>query len=134
MPEINVKPGDPITAQLLNDIANGRANASGIRATGGITARQTADGSIQISGTFTGCFAGIVGSAGITVRSSLTLGIGLVEVYIKNPSTGSYVDSGLSLAVDSISSTTGGIPSGTWVACMFQDDGTPTLMSVDCGN
>lgn len=134
MSDINVRPGDPITAQLLNDIANQRT-AAGIRSTGGISSRQNPDGSIQISGTFTGCFVGIVKTGStITARSSATLGSGPVEIQVKSPVTGNYVDSGISVTVDSISSTTGGVPAGTWVVCSYQDDGTPTLQSIDCGN
>lgn len=131
--KLNIRPGDPITAQLLNDIANGRY-AAGIRATGGVTVRQTPGGQIQIAGHFTGCFVGVVNSGGLTARSGSTLGNGSVEIQVKNPATGNYVDSGMAMTVDSISSTTGGVPSGTWVVCQFQDDGTPTLTSVDCGN
>jgi hypothetical protein len=128
-----VQRGDVITADLLNELGAGMPVA-GIRATGGIDARQNPDGSIQISGKFTGCFVGIVDSGGISARSGTTAGTGNVKVQIKNPSSGDYVDSGLILEVDSISSTTGGVPSGTWVVCSFQDDGTPTLTTNDCGN
>jgi hypothetical protein len=130
---LNVRPGDVLTAELINALAHGQ-RAAGIRASGGINVRQTASGQIQISGTFTGCFVAIVGTAGIGARSGSTLGNGNVEIQVKGPSTGAYVDSGLSVTVDSISSTTGGVPSGTWVVCSYQDDGTPTLTSVDCGN
>lgn len=47
MPIREVKPGDDITAQLLNDIASGRY-ASGVRASGGISVRQDSDGQTQI--------------------------------------------------------------------------------------
>ena len=129
----DVRRGDIITLELLQKLYNGEP-AAGIRATGGITARQTPDGGIQIAGSFKGCFVGIVGSGGISARSGTTLGTGQVTVQVKNPSTGHYASSGISIAVDSISSTTGGVPSGTWVVCSFQDDGTACLTSVDCAN
>jgi hypothetical protein len=80
-----------------------------------------------------GAFVGIVQSPGITARSGLTMGSGPVEIYSKNQSTGAYVDTGVQITVDSVSSVTGGIPSGCWVTCAYQDDGTPTLLNVDYG-
>lgn len=133
MSTINVKRGDPITAELLNQIANGHA-AAGIRSSGNISARRSSDGSIQITGTFTGVFVGVVASGGITARSSTTLGKGTVEIWVKPGGATAYVDSGLSVSVDSTSSTTGGVPSTTWVTCGYQDDGTAVLLNVDCGN
>jgi hypothetical protein len=131
MATIQVRRGDPITAALLNDIASGRS-AAGIRATGNISARQTASGQIQITGQFTGCFVGTVDEDGITARSGTTLGTGEVDIMVKDPATGDYVDSGLAATVDSVSSTAS-IPSGCWVTGFFQDDGTATLLNVDYG-
>jgi hypothetical protein len=49
MPLIDVRPGDVITADLLNRI-NQREWAPGIRSSGGISSRQTSDGQIQVWG------------------------------------------------------------------------------------
>lgn len=133
---INVRQGDIITAQLLNELANQRV-AAGIRCDGCIDCRQNPDGSIQITGNFRGCFVGVTGSGGITAydASTDTPGTGMVTVRVKDPTTGNYVDTGLSLTVDYMSTTTGGLSSGVNVVGMYQDvDGTPTITSVDCGN
>jgi hypothetical protein len=79
-------------------------------------------------------FIGIVGSAGISARVGNVLGSGPVDLQLKDPTTGDYVDGGQTIFVDSVSSTTGGVPSGTWVTCGWQEDGTGTLLNVDCGN
>jgi hypothetical protein len=134
MSYVDVRPGDVITADLLRRLGNPQY-AAGIRCDGGIDCRQTSDGQIQITGNFRGCFVGTVEPGGtITARSGATLGSGTVIIQVKDPMTGDYVDSGMSVTVDNISSTAGGVPENTWVVCSYQDDGTPTLQSIDCGN
>jgi hypothetical protein len=129
--EPNFKPGDILRASDLNDLVRDRS--IDVRGDGGISVRSSADGQVQIIHHFTGAFAGTA-SGTITTRVGTSLGYGTVEIFVKNPSTGSYVDSGIALTCDNLSSTSGGIPSGTWVAGFFQDDGTPLVMTADCGN
>jgi hypothetical protein len=133
MAYVDVRKGDVITAELLKELGRGNP-VGGVRATGGITSRVDTAGNIQITGKFTGVFWFVVASGGLSARSGSTPGTGSVEIYVKNPSTGTYVDSGIALAVDYISSTTGGVSSGVWGIGGFEDDGTPTVISLDCGN
>jgi hypothetical protein len=131
--DINVRPGDVITAKLLMEIANAPAPAAGIRGGGGILTRQTSGGQVQIAAKFTGLFVGTA-SGTISARSGSTMGSGSIELQVKDPSSGNYVDTGIALTCDNLSSTTGGIPTGAWCAGFFQDDGTPLITTVDCGN
>lgn len=128
-----VYPGDEISAALLNELAEGRPSGN-ITGGGSLTVRQSAGGNAQVISNFTGAFVG-VSSGTITARVGATLGVGDVELWLKDISTGDYVDSLILLQdCDNLSSTTGGIPTGTWVAGYFQDDGTPLIMTADCGN
>jgi hypothetical protein len=129
--EANFKAGDVLTAEMLNALV--RDHAIDVRGGGGVSVRSSGGRSLQIATHFTGAFTGKASGA-ISARASATLGTGNVELYIKDPSTGGYIDTGILLAVDNLSSTTGGIPDTTWVAGFFQDDGTPLVMTADCGN
>jgi hypothetical protein len=133
----NFREGDEWGADTLNQIISALQGLGvDIRVGPGLYGRRSASGQIQIS-MASGLkfpFVGTVGTSGISIRSGATLGHGTVHVYVKTPGTQVYVDSGRTEDCDNISSTTGGIPSGTWVVCAYQEDGTPVVTSVDCGN
>jgi hypothetical protein len=129
--EPNFKRGDILTAELLNQLVRDRA--IDVRGSGGISVRSSGGRSIQITHSFTGLFCGKA-SGTISARSGNTFGSGNVAIWVKDPSTGNRVDSGIVLACDNLSSTTGGIPTTTWVAGFFEDDGTPVITTADCGN
>lgn len=129
--DANFKRGDQITAEMFNSLM--RDHPIEVRGEGGITVRSSNGRQIQVTHSFTGLFTGITNGT-ITARSGSTMGTGDVDIQVKDPSSGDYVDSGITLTCDNLSSTTGGIPDSTWVAGYFQDDGTPLITTADCGN
>lgn len=134
----NYRPGDVLTADTIDQVIDGLNNPNFDVRGDGIDVRKGVHGQIQLRSVNSyaqGIFKGKVTSGGITARTSDSVhGTGNVEIWVKNPSTGHYVDSGVVQGVDYISSTTGGLPSGTWVNCGWQEDGTAEIISVDCGN
>jgi hypothetical protein len=130
--EANFRSGDELSAETLNQIV--RDQAIEVRGSGGVSIRSAGPRSIAITQKFTGAFVGVA-SGDITARVGGALGIGDVELWVVDTSSGDYVDSGILLEdCDNLSSTTGGIPSGTWVAGFFTDSGGPLIMTADCGN
>ena len=152
----DVRRGDPITVALLQRLYNGEPR--GIRATGGIGARQTPDGQIQIWGSASkaGAIApGIVGSGGITAASYNTgsctnsgtkkkflPGSGEVYPFVQPDAGSTDAENGCkvadtsedSITALSISTTTGGIPANTLILMQQDNDGNWWICSADCGN
>jgi hypothetical protein len=50
------------------------------------------------------------------------------------PLSRTMVAAGMQVGVFNLSSTTTGIPSGTWCGVTWDDDGIPWVTPVDCGN
>jgi len=139
MPPIqpNFQPGDPWTAQLLNDIIRWIKGALDIRGSPGLDVRSSGDLKFQvILASKRGCvYKGKVAAGGISARTSDAVhGTGMVEVWFRIPFNGQYKDSGQKQKVDYISSTTGGLTEGTWVNFVFRDDGGAEIVSNDCNN
>jgi hypothetical protein len=136
MPDLQptFKSGDVLVADVINELV--RQGYFDIRAGGGINVRRSANNQVQISRTnsLQGVFKGKTSGA-ITARTSDSAhGTGTVAIWVKNPSTGNYIDSGTTATVDYISSTTGGLATGTWVICAYREDGSAEIIAVDCGN
>jgi hypothetical protein len=131
----NIKPGDLITAQLLNELIDRKHQPLTIKGGAGLNVRSS-EGQVQLSLTKFANYMvkGKVASGGITARTSDTShGTGKVEVWAKNPSTNAYADAGYTISVDYISATAGGLAAGAWVNCMRRADGGWEIVSVDCG-
>jgi hypothetical protein len=131
----NIKPGDLITAEILNELLSRKQQPLTIRGSGGIDVRSS-DGQIQLSARKASVLLkGKVATGGITARSSdAAHGSGKVDVWTKNTSTNQYSSAGFQISVDYISSTTGGLAAGVWVNCVRRDDGGYEIVSVDCSN
>ena len=136
-PPKRIAAGDELTVAWLNHIRDllveSRIVSLGPGFTGGPTPSGTILGLATAQGS-NGFFKGKVKTGGISARTSdASHGTGSVEIWVLN-SSGSWIDSGDSATVTSISSTTGGIVAGTWVNCIYRDDGGAEILSVDCGN
>jgi hypothetical protein len=131
----NKRPGDLITAQLMNELISRKQDPLVLRAGPGLNARSSG-GQVQLSLIKNSFFAkGKVATGGITARGSdAGHGTGKVDVWAKNASTGQYASAGFQITVDYISSTSGGLAAGVWVNCVRRDDGDYDIVSVDCGN
>lgn len=130
--------GDVLTAEIVDQLIENQNNPDFDVRGDGIDVRKGPRGQIQLRSAASSVqapFQGVVASGGMTARVGGTLGTGNVEKWVKNPSSGVYEDSGILVkGVDSLSSTIGGVPSGTWVAVGYQEDGTPMITTNDCGN
>lgn len=135
---IDFRAGDPVSASALQTLRNAVLSGISIRGSAGLAARRSLRGDIQVAlvkspANFVG--KGKVAAGGITARTSdAAHGTGNVEVWIKDLTTGNYIDSGTAIPVDYISSTTGGLAAGVWVNFMYREDGGAEIVSVDCGN
>lgn len=133
----NFRVGDVLTAQFINELIREKNAALNIKGGPGIEVRATGDGNVQIlmSRKVSYIFKGKVAAGGITARTSdASHGTGNVEIWTKTGGGSTYIDSGSLIAVDYISSTTGGLAAGVWVNCMWREDGGADIISVDCGN
>ena len=133
----NFKPGDPWGAKTVNELIREKNAPLKIKPGPGINVRAADEGQVQIylSRAIPFVFKGKVHTGGITARTSdTTHGTGKVDVWARNASTGLYASTGVTVNVDYISSTTGGLAAGVWVNCMVREDGGAEIISVDCAN
>jgi hypothetical protein len=137
MPEIkpDIRPGDPITAQLLNELISRKTHAIPIRVSPPLQSRSS-DGQLEISlikSSLPFVIKGKTDTGGISARTSDSAhGTGKVNVWNKSSITGVYVDAHVKIDVDYISSTSGGLAAGVWVNCIKRPDGGYEIVSVDC--
>ena len=126
------KVGAPIAAETLRTMAEGLEWCSNINVEPPLEIIPMATGPfIRLAGWFFAAYVGTVGSGGISARASATPGSGTVDLMTYNGST--LVSFGASVTALSISSTTGGIPEGTY-CIVLRIFGVFWLVSVDCGN
>ena len=57
-----------------------------------------------------------------------------MELWVLNPSTNAFEDSGIQMPCIYISSTTGGLSAGVWVNLGMCADSGLEIISVDCAN
>lgn len=128
-----VDQGDSISAHEWNYKSELIAkNSLEVDASSGLSMMQSPGGTaISITGDAGYVWAGIVGSGGITARSSATAGTGPVDLQILGD-LGVYTDAGQTVTVYSISSTAGGVPEGAYVEVAPDVNGNWHLLSVDC--
>jgi hypothetical protein len=133
---IDFHPGDPVRAADLQALRDGHLHfQSTIRGGKRVNVRRSFGGQTQISLVGTSRGKVCVTNGTMTARSGNTPGLGTVDLKTLDATTGDYMDAGVSVPeVKNFSSTTGGIPSGTWGWVSWDDDGVPTFTSADCGN
>jgi hypothetical protein len=144
----DVRRGDLITLELLERLYNG-GGAAGIRASGGINARQGPDGQIQIWGTpsTSPILRAIVATDGISAGSyntgactnsgtliKFSAGTGLVWPAYWDGTCWTADNSKPTISVLSPSTTTGGIPSPTIVLIQQDELGNWWICTANCGN
>ncbi len=129
-----IKPGDELTSRWLNDVRRAAVEGSIASLGAGLEGSPSPNGwSISLKAPASGASGSVVKtSSTITARSGTTVGSGTVDFYERVGST--LTATGLSDTVYSYSSTTGGIPSGTYGFAQRDRTGDWWLISVDCGN
>ncbi len=130
------QPNQPITAKWARQLQDLVVrNSLDVSACTGLDIHQTSGGTVIAvdESTLPKLTVGKVDGGGITARVGTTPGTGTVSFYQLNDS-GVLEDSGDGDTVYSISSTTGGIPSGTYVMCEQDVNDDYWVVSVDCGN
>ncbi len=132
MAEANFRAGDVLTAQMLNDIVRGQA--LDVRGSGGLTVRSSDGRNIQLAVNGFGGLVVKVSSGGITARVGTTPGKGDCNVQAIDPSTGLFIDAGITVKdVLRYSSTAGGIGAGVYGFILADQDGNIWIISLDCG-
>ncbi len=129
------KVDQPITAKWARQLQELVVrNSLDVSACTGLDIHQTSGGTVIAVTESSDLSPGIV-SAGqdITARVGTTPGTGTVDLYDLDDS-GILTNSGEVVTVYSISSTTGGVPTGTYVMVSEDGQGNWWLISVDCGN
>jgi hypothetical protein len=125
------KAGQPITARAMNRTTEAAEWATKIGASWPLGIISTVGGPfLRYLGQIFGAYVGVTDGT-ITARSGTTPGTGNVTLYGWNGSA--LVSIGQDVVVWSISSTTGGIPTGTYCIVLRIYDAY-WLISVDCGN
>jgi hypothetical protein len=129
--KLDFKPGDVIRAEDLQALADAiRSPAAKFVGGANVHAAQAADGSLSLSVPARGKYNATT-TGTITARSGATYGSGPVTVNVNI--AGTETATALSLTVYNVSSTTGGIPSGTRVQIEEFTDGYYYVTAVDCG-
>lgn len=124
--------GKPISASGLRGIADTCDQVSRIKCQPPLEALWTPGGLLlRVAGAIFGAYVGVVVGGGISAMSGLTPGTGNVTLYTWNGTV--LASLGITEAVYSISSTTGGIPAGT-TCIILRIAGNYWLISADCGN
>ncbi len=126
----------PITAKWARQLQELVVrNSLDVSACTGLDIHQTSGGTVIAvdESTLPKLTVGIVDTGGITARAGTTPGSGPVVFYQLNDS-GVLENSGDGETVYSISSTTGGIPAGTYIMCAQDANDDYWVVSVDCGN
>lgn len=125
------KPDEPISAQMLADMAETCDQMSRITAVPPLEFSWTPAGPVmRLAGMLFGAYVGVT-SGTISPRSGLTPGTGTVVLYSWNGTALAATPN--SKTVFSISSTTGGIPTGT-VVIILRIAGAYWIITADCGN
>lgn len=126
------KPGDIVSARDLREIGETCDQFSRFSVEPPLEMIWTALGPlVRLAGPLFGVYVGVVASGGISARSSGTPGTGNVTIQTWNGTA--LASLGITVVAKSISSTTGGIPSGTY-CIVLRICGAYWLISVDCGN
>jgi hypothetical protein len=129
--KLDFKPGDPLRAEDLQALADAiRSPAAKFVGGNNVHASQASDGSLSISVPARAKYNATT-TGTITARSGTTYGSGPVTVNVNID--GTETPTALSLTVYSVSSTSGGIPSGTRVQIEEFTDGYYYITAVDCG-
>jgi hypothetical protein len=125
------KPGEVIEARTLRETAEVAEWASRARAASPLAITSTAAGPlIRLAGALFGAYVGVTDGT-ITARSGLTPGNGQVTIYTWNGTALASLN--IQIPVLSISSTTGGIATGTY-CIILKIYGVYWLITTDCGN
>jgi hypothetical protein len=125
------KGGQPIMASTLRQLAETCDTVSRITADPPLEIVNTGGGMLlRLAGPLFGVHIGVTNGA-ITARSGGTPGTGNVTIQTWNGTA--LASLGVDVKAYSISSTTGGIPSGTY-CIVLRICGSYWLISVDCGN
>lgn len=116
------KPGDPITADLMNEIIRGQQRPA-VRVIGSDSARQGSNGQLQIAidkrrGPYI-----VKTTSAITAISGTTLGQGTAELYVRTPGTTNLVDTGIEL--DPVWNWGGAIATDIFQWIDFDENGDP---------
>lgn len=123
--------GQPIVARTINQIAASAEWSAKIKADPPLAIINTGAGPLlRLAGPIFGVYIGITDGT-ITARSGTTPGSGNVKIQTWNGTA--LADLGVDVPVLSISSTTGGIPTGTYCV-VLRIMGAYWMITVDCGN
>ncbi len=132
IPPLRLKPGDELTTRWLNSVRDAAIEGSISDLGPGLTGSPTPNGwTIGVNERSGGGFWAKTNGT-ISARSGTTLGAG--SVFLLSVTTTTITVLTDTQAVVNYSSTTGGIPTGTYV--FVQDDGfgNMSITAVDCGN
>ncbi len=128
-----IKVGDELTSKWLNGVRNWAVQGAIVDVSAGLSLSEGPNGttiSLTSIGTGGGFWAKTDGV--ISARSGLTLGSG--TVFLLDVSTTTITVTTDTLSVVNYSSTTGGIPTDTYVFVQNDGFGNWSITAVDCGN